>query len=90
MMHITQCLNYTVYDSTYIKVHIGKEGISRNMPASRYILPIIKVLSVENRMGIAVEDAEKETSFKDMADALREGHRQAQILYVSSCCLPGL
>lgn len=68
-MHITQCLDCTVYDSTYIKVHIGKEGISRNMPASRCILHIINTLSVENRAGIAVEGAEKETSFKDVADA---------------------
>lgn len=57
-------------------MHIGKEGASRNTPTSRYILRIIKVLSVENRAGITVEDAEKETSFKAIPMVPRKGRRQ--------------
>lgn len=73
MIHVTQCINYIIHESTQIKyVYRQSKAFSRNMLTNIYI-EHIKIVVCGGKRGVGMEYREKETSFKDRTDTFQGG-----------------
>lgn len=74
MAHITQCINYTIHESTQIKNAETKQGIFKKH-ANKYVYTEhIKIVVCRAKRGVGMEHAEEEIFFKGVTDTFQGGY----------------